>query len=177
MNLNPVQIGQYIQSCRKDLGMTQAEMGQRLNVSAQSVSNWERGEAIPDVSLLPDLAVMLHCSVDAILLGGAGSGGFRRHVLVSQMQEALNALDRIGELLGRDHFVYRCILDALNTRMNTTIEEAFSDPHIFDVFTVEFLLGCIDNGDYADPRDVQTHLPPGKARDYVLRVMKEHGIR
>lgn len=177
MNLNPQQIGQYIQSSRKELGMTQAEMGERLNVSAQSVSNWERGESIPDVSLLPDLAVMLHCSVDAILLGGSGSGGYRRHVLVTQMQEALNALDRIGELLGRDHFIYRYILDALNKQMNTTIEAAFSDPHIFDVFTVELLLGCINNGDYADPRDVQTHLPPSKARDYLLRVMKEHGIR
>ena len=157
--------------------MTQAEMGERLNVSAQSVSNWERGEAIPDVALLPDLAVMLHCSVDAILLGGSGSGGFRRHILVSQMQEALNSLDRIGELLGRDHFVYRCILDSLNEKMNTKLEEAFSDPHIFDVFTIELLLGCIENGDYADPRDVQAHLPPSKARNYVLRAMKEHGIR
>ncbi len=177
MNLDPVQIGQYIQSSRRELGMTQAEMGARLNVSAQSVSNWERGESIPDVSLLLDLAVMLHCSVDAILLGGSGSGGFRRHVLVSQMQEVLNAIDRIGELLGRDHFVYQCIVEGLNAKMNTSVEQAFSDPHIFDVFTIEFLLGCIGSGDYADPRDVQAHLPPSKARDYLLKAMKEHGIR
>lgn len=177
MNLNPEAIGSYIQAGRKELGMTQAELGARLNVSAQSVSNWERGEAIPDVSLLPDLAVVLHCSVDAILLGGSGSGGFRRHVLVSQMQEALNAIDRLGELLGRDHFIYRCVVSALNERMNTSLESAFSDPHIFDVFTVEFLLGCIRNGDYVDPRDVQAHLPPSRARDFALQTMKEHGIR
>ena len=93
------------------------------------------------------------------------------------MQEALSALDRIGELLGRDHFVYRCIIEALDARMNTTIETSFSDPHIFDVFTVEFLLACIDNGDYVDPRDVEAHLPPNQAREYLMKKIGEHDIR
>ena len=43
MNLSLAQIGRFIQSCRKEVGLTQAEMGARLNISAQSVSNWERG--------------------------------------------------------------------------------------------------------------------------------------
>ena len=93
------------------------------------------------------------------------------------MREALSAIDQIGELLGREHFVYKCITDALNIRMNTTIEQAFSDSHIFEVFTMEFLLGCIRDGDYVDPRDVQKHLQPSKARDYVLNVLMEQGIR
>lgn len=138
---------------------------------------WETGETLPDVALLPDLACMLRCSVDAILSGGAGCGGYRRHVTVAQMREALNALDRIGELLGRDHFIYTSIIDALNTRMNTTIEQSFSDPHIHEIFTIEFLLGCINNGDYVDPRDVQAHLKPSKAQEYVLNVLRENGVR
>ena len=177
MYLDMERIGAYIQGGRKEVGLTQAKLGERLGVSAQSVSNWERGETLPEVSLLPDLAVMLHCSVDAILTGGRGTGGYRRHVLVSEMQEALNSLDRLGELLGRDHFIYTAVIQALNTRMNTTIEQAFSDPHIFDVFTIEFLLACIDNGDYVDSRDVQAHLPPSKARAYLLKAMADHGIR
>ena len=177
MNLNLKQIGCFIQNCRKDLKLTQAEVAERLSVTPQSVSNWERGETLPDIALLPDLACMLRCSVDAILSGGNGCGGYRRHVTVAQMREALSSLDRIGELLGRDHFIYTCIMEALNKRMNTTIEPSFSDPHIFEVFTIEFLLGCIRNGDYADPRDVQMHLAPSKAREYVLRVLQENGIR
>ncbi|MCR5664955.1 MAG: helix-turn-helix domain-containing protein [Oscillospiraceae bacterium] len=176
MNLDLKQIGQYIQARRREACLTQAALGELLHVSAQSVSNWERGESLPEVSLLPDLAAALRCSTDAILLGGAGSGGFRRTVRVSHMQEALSCIDRIGELLGREHFVYRCVVDALNERMNTKIEEAFADPHIFDVFTVECLLGCLDHGDYADPRDVEAHLPPSRARDFVTARMKELGI-
>lgn len=177
MNLDLQKIGQFIQACRKEIGITQAEMGERLNVSPQSVSNWERGESLPDVSLLPDLACMLRCSVDAILSGGAGCGGYRRHVTVAQMREALSALNRIGELLGRDHFIYTCIIDALNARMNTTIERSFSEPHIFEVFTIEFLMGCVRNGDYVDPRDVLSHLEDCKARDGMLSMLAECGIR
>jgi len=177
MNLNLQKIGCFLQSLRKELQLTQDEVAERLGVTAQSVSNWERGETLPDVSLLPDIACMLRCSVDAILSGGAGCGGYRRHVTVAQMREALQSLDRIGELLGSDHFIYVCIIEALNRRMNTTIETSFSDPHIFEVFTIEFLLGCIRNGDYVDPRDVQTHLQPSKARDYLLNVLQESGIR
>ena len=152
MDLNSKQMGSFLQTERRRMGMTQSDMAEKLNVSPQAVSNWERGETFPDIALLPDLAEALHCSVDAILSGGKGCGGFRRHITVAQMQEALSALDRIGELLGRDHFIYQCIIDALNTRMNTSIEASFSDPRIFDVFTIEFLLVCIGNGDYVDPK-------------------------
>ena len=177
MELNSKLMGSFLQTERKKLGLTQSELAEKLNISPQAVSNWERGESIPDVSLLLDLANVLHCSVDSILSGGMGCGGFRRHITVAQMQEALSALDRIGELLGRDHFIYQCIIEALNQKMNTTIEVSFSDPHIFDVFTIEFLLACIDHGDYVDPRDIEAHLPPCPARDYLMKSMKEHNIQ
>ena len=73
--------------------------------------------------------------------------------------------------------MYRCIIDALNTRMNTTIESSFSDPHIFDVFTIEFLHACIENGDYVDPHDVEAHLPDNKARSILMDKLKEYNIR
>ncbi len=41
--LNQEQIGAYIAARRKTVGLTQAELGERLGITAQSVSNWERG--------------------------------------------------------------------------------------------------------------------------------------
>ena len=35
----------------------------------------------------------------------------------------------------------------------------------------------IDNGDYVHPKDVEAHLPPSPARDYLIKSMREHGIR
>ncbi len=179
MNLNLSAIGKFIQNGRKHYEMTQAELAEKLGVSPQSVSNWERGESLPDVALLPDLAQVLHCSVDAILMGGdsKGVGGYRRYVTFAQMCEALSALNRIGELLGRDHQVYKAMIDGINSSMNTTIEMAFTDPKMFELFADEFLIGCLRNGDYADPRDVMAHMKTSRWRDYTLNVMNEVGIR
>lgn len=177
MNLNLDEIGRFIQACRKDGSMTLAELSERLGVTAQAVSNWERGETLPDVSVLPDLAAALHCSVDAILSGGSGCGGYRRYITVAQMRGALTCIQQLGELLGQDHFIYQCVIDALDARMNTTIERAFSDPHIFEVFVGEFLLECVRRGDHVDPRDVTAHLQPCRSREYILRVLREKGIR
>lgn len=43
MHLDMKQIGTYIQTRRHLAGLTQAQLGERLNVTAQSISNWERG--------------------------------------------------------------------------------------------------------------------------------------
>lgn len=118
MYLDLSAIGQFIQSFRKEAKMTQAELGERLNVSAQSVSNWERGESLPDIALLPDLARILHCSVDAILYAGNGCGSYRRHMTVADAREALLFIRRIGDLLGDDHPVYETIIQSINTSMN-----------------------------------------------------------
>ena len=46
MYLDLEKIGAFIQAGRKEVGLTQSKLGERLGVSAQSVSNWERGETL-----------------------------------------------------------------------------------------------------------------------------------
>lgn len=43
MNLQPNKVGTYIAALRKAKGMTQADLAERLNLSFQAVSKWERG--------------------------------------------------------------------------------------------------------------------------------------
>lgn len=45
MHLDLKRIGEYIQLRRKLAGLTQFQLGERLHVTAQSVSNWERGDS------------------------------------------------------------------------------------------------------------------------------------
>ena len=52
---------------RTGAGMTQAELGAKLNYSDKSVSKWERGEAIPDAWVLTRLAEIFGVTVDYIL--------------------------------------------------------------------------------------------------------------
>ena len=46
-----VKIGKYIAGKRKALGMTQKQLAEKLNMSDKSVSKWERGICLPDVSV------------------------------------------------------------------------------------------------------------------------------
>lgn len=60
-------LGAMLAQKRKELGLTQHELANRLNVSFQAVSKWENNLAYPDVELLPELAVILSTTVDALL--------------------------------------------------------------------------------------------------------------
>jgi tellurite methyltransferase len=52
---------------RKELKLTQEELGKMLDVTFQAVSKWETGQAMPDITLLPRLAEILRISVDKLL--------------------------------------------------------------------------------------------------------------
>lgn len=60
-------IGKIIMHKRKELGLTQQNIAERLNISFQAVSKWENGTAFPDIDLLPELAAILETTIDAIL--------------------------------------------------------------------------------------------------------------
>ena len=62
-----MQTGKRISNYRKEKNMTQTELADKLNISFQAVSNWERGESMPDISKLPELARILNVSIDDIL--------------------------------------------------------------------------------------------------------------
>ena len=60
-------IGANIAYYRKQAGLTQAGLGEKLNYSDKAVSKWERGESIPDVLTLMQLASLFEVTVDALL--------------------------------------------------------------------------------------------------------------
>ena len=62
-------IGQYIQMKRKDLGLTQAELAEKLGMSNKSVSKWERGVCLPDISVYTELCNLLGISLNEFIAG------------------------------------------------------------------------------------------------------------
>jgi transcriptional regulator with XRE-family HTH domain len=61
------EVGRRISAARKEKNMTQMELADRLNISFQAVSNWERGVSMPDISKLPELAELFGTTVDDLL--------------------------------------------------------------------------------------------------------------
>lgn len=64
-----IKIGKYIAGKRKELGMTQRQLAEKLGMSDKSVSKWERGVCLPDVSVYSDLCLLLDISLNEFLAG------------------------------------------------------------------------------------------------------------
>ena len=56
-----------ISSRRKELGMTQKELAEKLNITDKAVSKWERGIACPDTGTIPKLAQILGVSLEELM--------------------------------------------------------------------------------------------------------------
>ena len=61
--MNPQEFGAFVQTRRRELGLTQSELAQKLNVTAKAVSRWERGVGFPDIHLLEPLAEALQITL------------------------------------------------------------------------------------------------------------------
>lgn len=62
-------IGNRIAKLRKEKGMSQEKLAEKLGVSSQAVSKWENDASCPDISLLPQLSRVLEVTVDELLTG------------------------------------------------------------------------------------------------------------
>ncbi len=59
--------GQRLSRLRKNLGLKQEDIAEKVNISAQAVSKWENDLSAPDISTLPILADILNVSLDELL--------------------------------------------------------------------------------------------------------------
>ena len=62
-------LGKRIAQYRKEQGLTQENLAERLGISSQAVSKWETDQTCPDILLLPQLSKLLGVSVDLLLSG------------------------------------------------------------------------------------------------------------
>lgn len=59
-------IGENIQRLRKEAGLSQEALAEKIGVSRQTIAKWEAGESNPDLMLASELASELHISVDTL---------------------------------------------------------------------------------------------------------------
>ena len=64
LKMGKVIVAEKIMDFRRKNNLTQSEFGNLLGVSAQAISKWERELCYPDITILPDLAHVLGCTVN-----------------------------------------------------------------------------------------------------------------
>lgn len=62
-----IKVGRNIARLRGQAGITQMGLADKLGISYQAVSNWERGNSMPDIAKLPELAEIFGVSIEEIL--------------------------------------------------------------------------------------------------------------
>ena len=67
--MDQIKIGKFILNCRKEKGITQEQLAEKLGVTSKSISRWENGRTMPDYTLLKDLCNDLDININELLSG------------------------------------------------------------------------------------------------------------
>ena len=67
--MDQTKIGKFIAACRKEQGMTQAALAEKLGISDRAVSKWETGKSLPDSGIMLELCALLKINVNELLSG------------------------------------------------------------------------------------------------------------
>lgn len=133
-----VKIGKYIAGKRKELGLTQRQLADKLGMSDKSVSKWERGVCLPDVALYSDLCGILGIGINEFLAGedipqesvvqkseeniiGVATASKHRQkklksVIAILLAVSILALSVIGVMLVNEYWPQNCICPVNNTK-------------------------------------------------------------
>ena len=67
--MDQIKIGKFIASCRKEQGMTQAFLAEKIGITDRAVSKWETGKSLPDSGIMLELCGLLRINVNELLSG------------------------------------------------------------------------------------------------------------
>ena len=172
--INPEKVGAQISALRKAKQLTQSDLGERLNISFQAISKWERGEALPDTSILVSLAHALETSVDNILMGGERAMNYKGKLAVKDMREGINCLERVGFLLGKNNPIYRYAIDGISEKMNNDTEAMLGDEYLRECLVLEAIIQNMIMGYYFDPADVKSNFKHEKWYNIFCEYAKKY---
>ena len=90
--------GSFVQEQRKALGMNQAELAERIHVTAKAVSRWERGIGFPDIKLLQPLAEALGVTIPELIHGERIRESLSREEASSMVTQTVRELQEQEQL-------------------------------------------------------------------------------
>ena len=67
--MDQIKIGRFIANRRRELGLTQVQLAEKLNITDRAISKWETGKSLPDVAIMLKLCDILEISIKELLSG------------------------------------------------------------------------------------------------------------
>ena len=134
--MDQIQIGQFLQTLRKEKGMTQEQLAERLGVARRTVSRWETGSNLPDLDLLIVLSDLYAVDLRELLNGERTQKTMDKELkeTVLKVAEYSNAEKERSAKVVRVYFIVGILALIVNTAV------IFLDPG--DTFWAGFLKGA-----------------------------------
>ena len=133
--MNPKKVGSFIKELRKEKGVTQEQFAESLGVSGRTVSRWETGNNMPDISLLPEIAEFLEVSIPEIINGERKSENMNEEIkevaetlsdYASVEKETMLREIRKHSILGMVTLAIYCVLDITGLALQNVVFENIS---------------------------------------------------
>lgn len=98
--MNQQKIGIFISKCRKEKNLTQMKLAEKLGVTDRSVSKWENGKCMPDLSLFKSLCNELEITINELLSGERSSKEFYQDKFEKNIVDIIDYSNKKNTLVG-----------------------------------------------------------------------------
>ena len=133
--MDQIKIGSFLQSLRKENGLTQEQLAERLGVSRRTVSRWETGTNLPDLDILVELSDLYTVSLRELLDGERKSEKMEKELedTVLKVAEYSNEEKKRSTITVRVYFILGILCLLINGMMNLM--------ELGDTFWIGFIKG------------------------------------
>ena len=105
--MDQIKAGAFLKDLRKDKGITQEQLAEELGVSGRTISRWETGKNMPDISLLVEIAEFFDVSIPEIIKGERKSENMKEEV--KEVAETMSDYAKAEEYSEYEHYRAHCI--------------------------------------------------------------------
>ena len=140
--MDQIKIGKFILNCRKEKGLTQEQLAEKLGVTSKSISRWENGNTMPDYSLLKDLCNELDINVNELLSGEKIKGNDYMNKSEENLIKLRKQIDKRKKVLTIISYVFMAII-IVAFILNIVLNRIFPDDRHWNIIRYTFLYSGI----------------------------------
>ena len=93
------------------------------------------------------------------------------------IKKGIEQLSNLGNLIGKDNTVYKCIVEGINKGMVMDVEECFDDQFKKEALIAEIIVQNIMSGSYVDLTEAHKHFKFDHWKKIVTNYANKHGIK
>ncbi len=131
-------VGEFLKTLRKDKNLTQEELADKMNVSRRTVSRWETGANLPDLSVLVELADLYDVDMREIFNGERKNETMEKDIKETMLMAADYTDDHMAKVMRNMQIIFICATMCGLAYMLCLLFGPEEGSHLYN-----FVVGCL----------------------------------